>query len=493
MQLKQTLLKPINTKALFLFSIMLCYTLTLQAQDSLIVKDTLIVDERNAINTEVVPILRSDTITKQQRYKVDGIAGVVGDYIVLESDVDIMYLEMQQQNFSVEGITRCEMFGKLLEDKLLAHHAIQDSIVVADAEIMDRTAKQMEYMVSQLGSEEKVVSFYRKSSIEDVQKELFEVNKSTRLASMMQEKIFENVEVTPEEIRQFFFAIPEDERPIFGTELEVAQIVIEPEITQESRRDVINRLNEYRRDILENGVSFTARAVIYSQDPGSASKGGLYTINRETPFIKEFKDIAFSLQEGEISEPFETEFGFHILKVDKIMGQDLEIRHILLIPEVKEETIAVARTKMDNIRNKIIAGEISFEEAARSESDEKETRNDGGQLINPETFDTRFELTKMDPVLSAQVYNLADGEVSRVVVDEDRTGRKRFKILTVTNRYEEHVADYAKDYEKIRELALTQKRIKAIEKWQTTKIKETYININGDFTSCQFTNNWLQK
>ncbi len=174
-------------------------------------------------------------------------------------------------------------------------------------------------------------------------------------------------------------------------------------------------------------------------------------------------------------------------------GQEIDVRHILKIPEVSDETIKKAREKIDNLRNKIIAGDVTFEDAARSESDEKETRNDGGQLINPETFDTRFELTKMDPVLSAQVYNLADGEISRVLVDEARNGRKRFKILTVTNRLEEHVADYAKDYEKIRELALTQKRIKAIEKWQVSKIKETYINISGDFVECEFANNWLQK
>jgi len=348
-------------------------------------------------------------------------------------------------------------------------------------------------MISQLGSEEKVTNFYRKNSIEEVRKELFEINKTSRLASMMQEKIFEEIEITPEETRQFFYAIPEADRPIFGAELEVAQIVIEPEITEAARIQVLNKLKEFRRDIVENGVSFTSRAVMNSQDPGSASRGGLYTISKKSSFAKEFKDTAFSLQEGEVSEPFETEFGFHILKVDKVMGQDREIRHILLIPNVTEETIEAAKKKMENIRNKIVAGEISFAEAARLDSDEKETKNNGGQLINPETFDTRFELTKMDPVLSAQVYNLADGEVSRIIVDDDRTGRKRFKILTVTNRHEEHVADYVKDYEKIKELALMQKRISAIEKWQKAKIKETYINISKEFTDCKFTNNWTQK
>ncbi|NCT17596.1 MAG: peptidylprolyl isomerase [Flavobacteriia bacterium] len=487
MQLKQRILKPITKNNLFILFLSFTFSFLGNAQE------VLVIDETSNLNPEIATNIKTDTILKLKRYKVDGIAGVVGEYIVLESDIDKTYLELKQQSFSTEGITRCELFGKLLEDKLLAHHAVQDSIVVADSEIQGRTDQQVDYMISQLGSEEKVTNFYRKNSLEEVRKELFEINKTARLASMMQEKIFEGIEITPEETRQFFYAIPEEDRPIFGAELEVAQIVIEPEITEAARKQVINKLKEFRRDIVENGVSFTSRAVMNSQDPRSASRGGLYTINKKSSFAKEFKDNAFSLQEGEVSEPFETEFGFHILKVEKVMGQDREVRHILLIPEVTEETIEAARKKIDNIRNKIVAGEITFAEAARLDSDEKETKNNGGQLINPETFDTRFELTKMDPVLSAQVYNLADGEVSRVIVDDDRTGRKRFKILTVTNRHEEHVADYVKDYEKIKDLALMQKRISAIEKWQKAKIKETYISISKEFSDCEFTNNWTQK
>ncbi len=489
MPLKIKILKFTTKAILSLLFAILINVHTSQAQD------TLLIDDKDNItkNEEVKQINLEDTLKKTTRFRVDGIAGVVGDYIVLDSDIDQTLLEMQQQNFSVEGLTRCDLFGRLLEDKLMAHHAIQDSIIVSDVEIAGRTDQQIEYIISQLGSEEKVIEFYRRNTLEEVRRELFEINKSARLAVSMQEKIYKDIEITPEEIRQFFFAIPEEERPIFGTELQLAQIVIEPEITEESKKNTIGLLNEYRRDVVENGASFTTKAVLYSDEPLASTRGGFITLNKKSPFVKEFKDVAFSLEEGEVSEPFETEFGYHIILLEKIRGQEIDVRHVLKIPEVSEETINKAREKIDNIRNKIIAGEITFEEAARSESDEKETRNDGGQLINPETFDTRFELTKMDPVLSAQVYNLADGEVSRVLVDEARNGRKRFKIITVTNRQEEHVADYAKDYEKIRELALTQKRIKAIEKWQASKIKETYISISGDFVECEFANNWLQK
>lgn len=486
MQLKLKNLKFINNKPAFAVLILLFLSITISAQD------TLIIDETSNIDAQVDTV-KTDTVQTQKRFKVDGVIGVVGDYIVLESDIDKTYLELQQQSISIDEISRCELLGKLLEDKLYAHHAIQDSIVVSEAEINSRLDQQIDYMISQLGSEEKVFQYYRKNSMAELRRELFEINKANQLAAMMQEKVYENVEVTPEEVRTFFHKIPKEDLPIFGTELEVAQIVIEPELTAEAKQRVIDELNEHRRDVVENGSSFTTKVVLYSDEPGAASRGGLISLNRKSPFVKEFKDVAFALREGEVSQPFETEFGFHIVYVEKIRGQERDVRHVLKIPRVNEATIQKARIKIDNLREKIVNGELTFAEAARSESDEKETKNNGGQLVNPVTGDTRFELTKMDPSLSAQVYNLKDGEVSPVYVDEDRTGRKRFKILTVTNRFEEHQADFSKDYEKIKELALNEKRIKAIEEWQEAKINETYINISEDYSHCNFASNWLQK
>jgi peptidyl-prolyl cis-trans isomerase SurA len=253
----------------------------------------------------------------------------------------------------------------------------------------------------------------------------------------------------------------------------------------------MDRLNTIRTDIVENGSSFATKAVLYSKDEGSARKGGLIPgIKRDAPFAKEFKDQAFSLLEGEVSEPFETSFGYHILYVEKILGQEVDVRHILLFPEVTQATLDKAKANIEKLREDIVNDSISFEDAARMYSDQKETRNSGGRLMNPITGDTRFDLTKMDPTLSAQVYNLAEGEVSKVFTDRDRTGKSSYKILTITKRYEEHPADYVKDYEKIKELALKEKQIKAIQQWQEEKIGETYINVNRDYTDCEFSNNW---
>ncbi len=482
---------------------------TVKATDSIgtpveIVRDSVAQVGQGVVDQELIPYEELEDVQETtkvavttgqgfEKIKVDGVAAVVGKYVVLDSDIDKAYIELKSQGVSTEDVSRCELAGSLLENKLYAHHAVQDSIPVSDAEIEDYVDKQVNYMKEQIGTEEKMLDFYKKDNMQDFKKELFEINKDNRLSQEMQKKVVEEVEITPEEVRDFFKKIPKEDRPLFGTEIEIAQIVIEPKVPEEEVKIVLDKLNQYRTDVLENGASFATKAVLYSKDPGSRSSGGKYTISRQDPFAKEFKDAAFSLQEGEISEPFKTDFGYHILTVDKIKGQEVDVRHILLIPDVTEATINEAKKRVDSIRTLLIAGDAKFEDIARRFSDEKETRGDGGQLINPTTGDTRFELTKIDPLLYEQVSKLKTGEISKIIPDQDRTGKKKFKILTVTNRYDEHVADYAKDYIKIQELALKEKQLDAVEAWQKEKIGETYIKINGEYRECDYTSNWLKK
>ena len=434
--------------------------------------------------------LKNDIPSKKQ--KIDGVIAKVGDYIILDSDIDKSYLEISSQGNSIKDITRCQMLGKLLEDKLYAHQAIQDSLKVTDGEVKSLMDDRLNYMVEQLGSMDKVVSYYKKNSEEEFKTYFFDVLKENKLTSEMQKKIVDAVEITPEEVRNFFKSIPTAELPVFGAEMEVAQIIVTPKVSEAEKQKVIDKLNEFKKDI-QAGSSFATKAVLYSQDPGSRATGGFYKMNRKTPFVKEFKEVAFSLAEGEISAPFETDFGFHIIYIEKIKGQDLELRHILLSPAVTEEGLKEAKEKIALIRKRIEDKEIAFAEAARTMSDEKETRANGGALVNPKTQDTRFELTKMDPSLYAQVSNLKEGTISLPLMDEDQSGKKKFKLITVTNRIDEHTADYAKDYTKIKELALKEKQIKAIGKWFDEKIKETYIKIIGEYRDCAFTNNWLKK
>lgn len=436
----------------------------------------------------------TDTTSSVNKIKLDGVAAVIGDYVILESDIDKTLIDLQSQGASTEDITRCGLLGKLMEDRLYAHQAVQDSLLVSDDQVNAQSDRQIQQLVAQVGSMEKVLKFYKKTDVESFRTELFEINKLRMLSEKMQGKIVEEIEVTPEEVRQFFYNIPEEERPVFGAELEIAQIVKQPEAPEEEKQKVIDQLKEIRQDVLENDASFNVKAILYSQDPGSKSRGGLYTMTKETQFVKEFKDVAFSLREGEISEPFETTFGYHIIYVEKVRGQERDIRHILMIPEIPQSSIDKAVQELDTIRQHILDGKYTFAEAALNFSDEKETKFDGGLLRNPINFDSRFELTKMDPTLYNQVRNLKDEEISRPLREDDpRGGAPKFKIMKISNRYDEHKADFAKDYIKIQELALREKQLKAIKKWMDEHIEDTYIHVNVDNKDCDFANNWVKE
>ena len=240
-----------------------------------------------------------------ERKKVDGVAAVVGDYLILESDIDKAYIDLQQQEVDTREINRCQMLGKLMEDKLYAHQAVQDSVKLTDSEVRDQVNQRIEFLTAQLGGDiKKLLQFYKKDDEQSMRDELFNLLKVSMLAQRMKQQIIKDVEVTPEEIRTFFNAIPADERPHFGTELEIAQIVVNPVAPKSSVQKVIDQLNDIKKDVEENGMSFSTKAILYSQD--RATGGQVLTFNRNSAFDKAFKDVAFTLQEGEISKPFES-------------------------------------------------------------------------------------------------------------------------------------------------------------------------------------------
>ncbi|WP_246035921.1 peptidylprolyl isomerase [Winogradskyella algicola] len=444
---------------------------------------------------ETVKEKAQDSVVNTTRIKADGVAAVVGDFVVLESDLDREIAQLEAQGADLSGVTRCELFGLLLEKKLYAHQAIQDSIMVNGLYIKSLVDQQIEGILAQSRQDmDWLIKYYKKDSEQALRDEMYEINKNGYLEQEMRKKVIGEVEVTPEEVRTFFNEIPKDERPTFGTELKVAQIVVVPEVTEEAKQAVIDRLKGFKKDVEENGAKFATKALFYSEDSGSKNNGGLLpAMNRKQPrMVKEFRDVAFNLQEGEISEPFETDFGFHIIYLEKIRGQEYQVRHILLRPELTPETVEKAQEKIEKVRDLIVSGKLSFADAALEFSDEEETKYEGGRLTNPTTQDFNFELTKMDTEMYTQIQGLKDGEVSEVIQDEDRINNIKFKIMTVTDRIDDHEADFARDYLKIKELALQDKQVRAIEKWQKEVIEQTYVKINGEYRDCEYQSNWLK-
>jgi peptidyl-prolyl cis-trans isomerase SurA len=474
-----------STNLVMFFGVLLT-SYMINAQVTIDEKDNLLKD--SDFSPEV---LEATKVTKDGRVKIDGVAAVVGDYLVLESDISKAYLDMKNQQ--IGDITYCDVAETIMENKLFAHHAQQDSLPFNPARVESFTDQQINQFISQVGSMEKLLGFYKIDSEDELRAQLNEINTQRMLAEEMQGAIVDEVEITPEETRDFFEAIPEDEIPLISDEVELAQIIVKPEVGEKERQAVIDKLNSFREDVLAGG-SFATKAVLYSEDRGSRSQGGKITLSREDNFVKEFKDAAFSLREGEVSKPFETEFGWHILTVEKIRGQQVDVRHILLYPEISSEAIEKAKKEIELAREKIVNGEVTFREAAREVSDEKETRESGGQLINNATGDRRFELTKVDPSIYDQVNNLKENEISPVIKDsEPRTAKVFFKIITVTKKIPEHIAEFSEDYTRIRELALQQKKLKEIDAWKAEKVQDTYVKVNGDYKVCKFAKSWIKQ
>ena len=428
----------------------------------------------------------------QEKVKIDGVATVVGDNIVLDSEIDAFKQELIQQSGGQIEITDCEMLEQIMNRKLLAHHAVIDSIIVNEGEVQQQVQRKTDYFTQQLGSPEKMLELYGFDNLKDLKDELYRVEKEGLLIQKMQAQLTADIDITPEEVKRYFNSLEkEGNLPEIGAEIELSQIVLNIEPTKEVVDKTIARLNEIKKEV-EEGGNFKMKAILYSDDPGVTQNSGFYSIERNSPFVKEFKEAAFSLEEGEISQPFKSDFGYHILMVDKIKGKQRDVYHILMQPKPDEAAADRIRDSLITYRKRILKLELPFEEAVIKYSQDKDTRLSGGVLMNPESGDTHFDLTRMDPELYAKVSNLKEGEISDVFMDETRQGLKMYKILLLKSRTEAHTADLAEDYVKIMELALQKKKTESIEKWSEEKIQDTYVNINDVYTNCAFKSNWTK-
>lgn len=431
-------------------------------------------------------------IEAQEKVKIDGVATVVGDNIVLDSEIDAFKQELIQQSGGQIEISDCEMLEQIMNRKLLAHHAVIDSVLVNEGEIQQQVQRKTDYFTQQLGSAEKMLELYGFDNMKDLKDELYRVEKEGLLIEKMQQQLTSDIDITPEEVKRYFNSLEtEGNLPEIGAEIELSQIVLNIEPSKEEVQKTIDRLKEIKQEV-EDGGNFKMKAILYSEDPGVTQNSGFYSIERNSPFVKEFKEAAFSMEEGEISQPFKSDFGYHILMVDKIKGKQRDVYHILMQPKADDAVAEQVRDSLSKYRKQILKLEISFEEAVIRYSQDKDTRLSKGVLMNPVSGDTHFDLTRMDPELYAKVSSLKEGEISEVFVDETRQGLKMYKILLLKSKTESHTADLVQDYVKIMELALQKKKTESIEKWSAEKIMDTYININEVYTSCEFKSNWAK-
>lgn len=433
------------------------------------------------------------SITTFAQLKIDGVTVVIGKNIVLDSDIAKFKQEIEVRSEGKIKISDCEMLEELMQQKLLAHHAIIDSVVVSDAEITSRVDRSVQYFTQQYGSVDKVIKAYGFNDLDDLKKELYTVQKENVLIEKEQQKITEKVDVTPEEVRLFYNGLKKKgELPEFSAEIELAQIVINANPTAEENERILNKLNEIKKQV-EDGASFKMKAIINSDDPGVTQNGGQYEVTKESQFIKEFKEMAFSLDVGQLSKPFKSEFGYHLMQLHAVKGNMRVASHILMQPEVPSSKLTETREKAESIVKDINSGKITFEDAVKEYSNDKETKNNGGLIVNPYSGESTFDLTGMDPALYARVAELKKGELTEVFFDENRSGEKMYKFIIMKDRTNTHTADLVEDYVKIQELALTKKKEETIDKWAKEKIKDTYIKMADVHRKCTFKKNWKKE
>ena len=431
--------------------------------------------------------------TTAQKIKIDAVGVVVGKNIVLDSDIEKFKLELENNSEGKIKISDCEMLEQLMLQKLLAHHAVVDSIVVSDAEVNSQVERNIQFFSQEYGSVEKVVEAYGFNDIEDLKTELFGIEKENSLIQKEQRQITENIDVTPEEIRIYFNGLKEKgELPEFPAEIQIAQLVLNAEASPEEIERILNKLNQLKKEIVE-GSSIKMKAIINSNDPGVTENGGRYSIDKNSQFIKEFKETAFSLDVNQVSEPFKSQFGYHIIQLHEIRGETRIASHILLQPEIPQEKLDKTKEKLEKIVADIKSGEVTFDEAVRKFSQDTDTRNNGGLIVNPYSGESTFDLTRMDPALYARVNNLQKNEMSDIFYDEDRSGKKMYKVMIMKDRTNTHIADMVDDYVKVQNLALQKKKQETIAKWSKEKIGDTYIKISNEYQKCTFDKNWTKE
>ncbi len=429
------------------------------------------------------------TLSVAQPQILDKVIAVVGKNPLLLSEVETTLL---QQKENTPTNTKCKVFEDLLFQKLLLAQADRDSIVVSDNEIDGELTRRIQYYVGMLGSEEKFEQYYGKR-ISVFKDELRDDVKNQLLAQKMQQKITGDSKLTPNEVRTFYNSQPQDSMPLISSEVEIGQLVCKPPISLDEKLEVKTQLEKYRQRVL-NGESMSVLAALYSEDPGSAKNGGRYESVMRGQMVPEFEAAAFKTKNGEVSEIFETTYGYHFLQVVARKGESVDLRHILMAPKTSQLDVIKARTKLDSLQKLIANGTLKFNDAALQFSDDKDTKQNGGIILNPQTNTSKWtveELGQTDQNMVFILDKMQIGEVSPVMQHATSDGKQGWRIIQLKSRTEPHKANLKDDYTKLLTMATFNKQKTAMTDWITKKSKSTYIKIDNEFNSCKLEYNWV--
>lgn len=421
---------------------------------------------------------------------IDQVVAVVGGYKVLRSDVEAQYLQYQQQGIAETALSKCQVFEDLMFEKLLLNQAEIDSIIISDEQVESEMDRRLSMLEAQIGGIQKLEEFYGQSIVE-IKEEMRSSMKSQLTAQRMQGEVVGEVEVTPGEVRRFYRDIPRDSLPLINSEVEVAQIVKFPEVREEAKTDAIEELRQIKERIA-NGSKFSTMAILYSEDPGSSKNGGLYEGVKRGQFVKEFEGVAFALQPGEVSDVFETQFGYHVCQLEAKRGQEIDVRHILIVPKISPEDLQEAQNFLDSLKVIINDQILSFEEAAMEYSDDTDTKNNGGLLVNPATADTKFEISELDRSVYFTIEEVNVGEIAGPINYQTPNGKQGFRLVQLISRSEPHRANLKDDYQRLQMMATGKKQQEITTDWVSDRLDDTYVRVMPNSYECNFQYNWTK-
>ncbi len=437
-------------------------------------------------------VIAIQSVFSQEKIILDNVAAQIGEKIILTSEIETQVAQLINNGDSISSTIRCELLEEMLFQKLLLHQASIDSIIIPDAQVDSEMEGRLRALEQQIGSRQKLEEFYGKSTIE-IKNEFKDAIKDKLTAQEMERTITSDITVSPKEVKTFFESIPTDSVPYVNMQLSFQQIVHYPEVTPADKEKAYKQLQEIRQNIL-NGKSFETQARIHSMDPGSASLGGKISATRGM-MVPQFEATVFSLKEGEVSDIFETDYGYHIIKLEDRKGDDYECKHILIIPEVNHQSIIKSANLMDSCYQLLKSGKISWDEAVLKFSNDEMTKQNNGIITNPITGEQTWDMEHLNQV-DQQIFVLTnvmqEGDVSQPNLYTDIYSRQQgIRIVRLMERKAPHVANLKDDYALIKSAAEENKKQKIINDWIVNKIKKSYIKIDDSYKSCPFKYDWF--
>ncbi len=430
---------------------------------------------------------------KAQDKVIDQIVAIVGGNIILKSEIEDMFIQQQAQGITSEGDMKCEILEDFLVDKLLVAEALLDTnIVVTDNQINQNLDGRLQMFINHFGSEKEVENYFKKP-IPQLKADLQEVIKNQLLSSQMQNKIVQDVTVTPSEVRYHFRNLKDEEIPTIPQQYEYLQITIQPAIDLEEDNRVKAQLRDLKRRIEEEGASFATLAVMYSEAPESRQGGEIGYLGR-AQLDPAYAAAAFNLKGDKVSNVVKSDFGYHIIQLIDRKGEKINTRHILMRPKVSPEALEAASLRLDSLANMIRKNDISFENAAMMFSHDKTTRNNGGLVINPNTMSSRFSVEELDPDISKVITRMKINEISDPFQTTDETTKQTvFKIIKLISKTDGHKANLQSDYQQLAQMYLEKKKQEVLEEWIAKQQAKTYIRIDNTYANCNFRfKNWIK-